>query len=629
MAYEKTVWKGRTGENLDKYLKYDETAESVVLVNAPDSVDEAVPELSPENLNHMEEGIEAAHELIAAERAKVSALETSEADIRNILLNLTGLPTWDPATHTLVFTAGDNSQLAVDLPIESLARDVGYDPDAKDIILTKHDGAEIRISVLDLVDIYIGSIGAQIQVTVESGNIIRANLLAGSVTEDKLSYALLQKINAGGNGGGGTGAAAFIVDSDAALEAWINNAPGDDFSRVFIKAGVWTYNDPRTGGDEAENPLAAIDLSDGRTLSVAGENGSKIVIHASPTGLFAGIKGAAAVDNVAVEVIAGTNRSCSFFECTNLTNCTGKGFYNCTNLTGSTDISADIYIDDISDFGYIYSFYACRKLTGCRGPRFFECEELINCGEGSDSVFYGCRKLTNCAGAGKGGNKIGRGFCGFVKCEELIGCVGAGVGGDKGPLDGRGAAFSSCRKLINCRGAATDPHTYSITFGFWGCEELIGCAGAGGGNQNSSGFGFCTNLIYCDARSDGHDYGFYECRTGFGCKGSGRTAPFVDCYMEEAAEAVLLTPWDATALGGYNGDQIINSMGGAPARHTHNASDIAAGALPVARGGTGATTAAAARSALDAAQAGHTHNASQIGGLPTYSLSGTTLNISF
>jgi hypothetical protein len=68
MAYQKTVWKARAGENLDNYLKYDETDTSVVLVNSPDSLTEPGTELSPPNLNHMEDGIGAAHELIETEK---------------------------------------------------------------------------------------------------------------------------------------------------------------------------------------------------------------------------------------------------------------------------------------------------------------------------------------------------------------------------------------------------------------------------------------------------------------------------------------------------------------------------------------------------------------------------------
>ena len=79
MTYQKTVWKGRAGENLDRYLKHDETDTSVILVNAPDLLTEPGTEISPENMNHIENGIEAAHNLIATEAQERQEFETALA----------------------------------------------------------------------------------------------------------------------------------------------------------------------------------------------------------------------------------------------------------------------------------------------------------------------------------------------------------------------------------------------------------------------------------------------------------------------------------------------------------------------------------------------------------------------
>lgn len=54
--------------------------------------------------------------------------------------------------------------------------------------------------------------------------------------------------------------------------------------------------------------------------------------------------------------------------------------------------------------------------------------------------------------------------------------------------------------------------------------------------------------------------------------------------------------------------------GKANGTHTHSASDIASGAVPVARGGTGATTASAALTNLGAAPSSHTHTLANISG---------------
>ena len=66
-----------------------------------------------------------------------------------------------------------------------------------------------------------------------------------------------------------------------------------------------------------------------------------------------------------------------------------------------------------------------------------------------------------------------------------------------------------------------------------------------------------------------------------------------------------------------------NALGAAAASHNHNASQITAGTLPIARGGTGAATAAAALNALGAAAASHTHTVAQVTGTLPVNKGGT------
>ena len=74
MAYQKTIWEAREGEGLERFAKSEETADSVVLINSPESITNPGTELSPENMNHIEGGIEAAHNLVADEaNARVAA----------------------------------------------------------------------------------------------------------------------------------------------------------------------------------------------------------------------------------------------------------------------------------------------------------------------------------------------------------------------------------------------------------------------------------------------------------------------------------------------------------------------------------------------------------------------------
>jgi hypothetical protein len=206
MSYIKTVWKARKGSNLNRFEKSQETNRSVMLYNAPNSITEHGTPFSVENMNKIEEGIYNAHEMIAAEEQKrilgdKNTLETAKsftdetaAGIRAIINDLAGLPEWDENNFIFTFKSHSGAALEVDLPLEALAKDIDYDSATKEIIIIKQDGTEIHIDVSDLVDIYLGSIGEHIQIEVDSGNVIKAKLLKGSITEAELSAALLAKI---------------------------------------------------------------------------------------------------------------------------------------------------------------------------------------------------------------------------------------------------------------------------------------------------------------------------------------------------------------------------------------------------------------------------------------------------
>jgi hypothetical protein len=219
--YIKTEWKARKGTRLNKFTKSQETALTVLLENTPDEIMVEGTPFSVDNMNHIEEGIYEAHEMIADEEASriqgdmdtleeaneytrqtvLTEIQThntnanAHADIRNIINTLIGLPEWDSSNHIITFTAKDGSTLEVNIPLEELTRDIDFDPLTKEIILIKHDGTEIRIDIGDLVDVYTGSIGTHIQITVGDDNQIKAVLRAGSITETELSAALLAKID--------------------------------------------------------------------------------------------------------------------------------------------------------------------------------------------------------------------------------------------------------------------------------------------------------------------------------------------------------------------------------------------------------------------------------------------------
>ena len=116
---------------------------------------------------------------------------TAHTDIRQLLNSCIGLPEFNDKTYELTFTAQDGTKLIIDLPIEQMG--LYYNEDKKAIEFVNADGSISSIPVSDFVKVYVGSIGAEIQITVE-GSEIRASLLNNTVSWDKLTLALQEVI---------------------------------------------------------------------------------------------------------------------------------------------------------------------------------------------------------------------------------------------------------------------------------------------------------------------------------------------------------------------------------------------------------------------------------------------------
>ena len=103
---------------------------------------------------------------------------------------------WDGTTGELTFTfhKNDKTPLVVRIPHLDIIDDIDYDKNKQEIVLKKKDNTELRVDVSDLIDIYTGTLGAEIEIEVEN-NEIKATLLPGKITEAHLTAALLGKIN--------------------------------------------------------------------------------------------------------------------------------------------------------------------------------------------------------------------------------------------------------------------------------------------------------------------------------------------------------------------------------------------------------------------------------------------------
>ena len=112
-------------------------------------------------------------------------------DIRELLNTCIGLPEFNDKTYELTFTTKGGAKFIIDLPIEMMG--LHYNEDTQSIEFINADGSISSIPVSDFVKVYVGSIGSEIQVTVE-GSEIRASLLNNTVSWDKLTLALQEMI---------------------------------------------------------------------------------------------------------------------------------------------------------------------------------------------------------------------------------------------------------------------------------------------------------------------------------------------------------------------------------------------------------------------------------------------------
>lgn len=116
---------------------------------------------------------------------------TAHPDIRELLNTCVGLPEFNDKTYELTFTTKGGAKFIIDLPIEMMG--LHYNEDTQPIEFVNADGSISSIPVSDFVKVYVGSIGSEIQVTVE-GSEIRASLLNNTVSWDKLTLALQEMI---------------------------------------------------------------------------------------------------------------------------------------------------------------------------------------------------------------------------------------------------------------------------------------------------------------------------------------------------------------------------------------------------------------------------------------------------
>jgi hypothetical protein len=106
-----------------------------------------------------------------------------------------GLPEYDADTRKILFTRKDGAKYTVTIPLFEMPFTIEVDDVKKEIVFKFEDNTQKRVPMSELLINYEGTLGDQIQITVDPAAAeISAELLDGSITEEKLSSALAAKL---------------------------------------------------------------------------------------------------------------------------------------------------------------------------------------------------------------------------------------------------------------------------------------------------------------------------------------------------------------------------------------------------------------------------------------------------
>jgi hypothetical protein len=93
---------------------------------------------------------------------------------------------WSDQKGKLIFTYLDKSELEVTIPISEVFKSIYFDNNTKELVINLPDGTKHRINIRELIQVYTGSTGAHINVIIEDNQVIKADILPGTIGELEL-----------------------------------------------------------------------------------------------------------------------------------------------------------------------------------------------------------------------------------------------------------------------------------------------------------------------------------------------------------------------------------------------------------------------------------------------------------
>ena len=173
--------------------------------------------LEADNLNRIENGLDTVDD-------RVVEFDTTKANQTDLLLTIKTV-TFDESTGIFTFTRFNNTTFTLDTKLEKIAVNFYYDYQTQQLVITLIDGSKQYIDLSALITQYEFIDSGTIHFTTDQNGRVIANVIDGSITEDKLqpnflADCRLEVSKAEGFSQAAEGSATNSEESAKTSEAW-------------------------------------------------------------------------------------------------------------------------------------------------------------------------------------------------------------------------------------------------------------------------------------------------------------------------------------------------------------------------------------------------------------------------
>lgn len=214
---------------------------------------------------------------------RVLTLDTTKAEQSDLLVTYKSV-TFDSSTGTFTFTKWNNTTTTIDTDIEKIAINFDYDdnplsPHYQELIIELDDGTYKYVDLSALITEYEFTDSSTIHFTVGNDGDISANVIDGSITEDKLQPNFLADCRSAKAG-------AELAEQGAIAKALVSEgyANGKQNGVPVTSESPYYHNNAEYFKDQAQSIVGSkVDSFNGRTGVVTSADGDYAIEQITPT----------------------------------------------------------------------------------------------------------------------------------------------------------------------------------------------------------------------------------------------------------------------------------------------------------------------------------------------------------